>query len=42
MENNTSVTIRNVEFFLKGYKKIMLSRYEKANGGIIVAKILRT
>ena len=38
MENNTSVTIRNVEFFLKGYKKIMLSRYEKANGGIIVAR----
>lgn len=38
MENNTSVTIKNVRFFLDGYKDIMLSRYEKASGGIIVAR----
>lgn len=38
MENNTSVTIKNVKYFLDGYKDIMLSRYEKANGGIIAAR----
>lgn len=38
MENNTSVTIKNIKFFLDGYKEIMLSKYEKASGGIIVAR----
>lgn len=38
MENSTSIIIKNIEFFLKGYKEIMLSRSEKASGGIIVAK----
>lgn len=35
---NTSVTIKNIRFFLDGYKDVMLSRYEKASGGIIVAR----
>lgn len=38
MENNTSVTIKNIKFFLDGYKEIMLSKYEKASGGIIAAR----
>lgn len=38
MENNTSITIKNIGFFLDGYKEIMLSRYEKASGGIIAAR----
>lgn len=36
--DNTSVTIKNVRFFLDGYKEIMVSRYEKARGGIIAAR----
>lgn len=35
---STNVTIKNIKFFLDGYKEIMLSRYEKASGGVIVAR----
>lgn len=38
MDNNTYVTIKNVKFFLDGYKDIRLSRYEKASGGLIAAR----
>lgn len=38
---NTSITIKNIEFFLAGYKEIMLSRYEKASGGILVARYIQ-
>lgn len=38
MENSTSIIIKSIEFFLKGYKEIMLSRSVKASGGIIFAK----
>lgn len=38
MENTTSITIKNIHFFLSGYKEIMLSRHEKASGGIFIAR----
>lgn len=41
MENNTNVTIKNVGFFLDGYKEIMLNRCEKASGGIIAARDIK-
>lgn len=33
-----TIAIKNIKFFLDGYKEIMLSRYKKASGGIIVAR----